>query len=74
MRPAVSRLITTYEGKVEFLILDYDNGELGEYRIRYRIDAHPAFAVVGPDGVLVANFLGPVEDNLLEEAIRKTLS
>ena len=66
--------MTTYEGQVEFLILDYDDRELGQYRIRYRIDAHPAFAVVGADSVLVANFLGPVDGKLLEEAIRKTLS
>jgi hypothetical protein len=63
----------TYKGKVAFLILDYDDKDLSEYRRQYRIGAHPSFAVLRGDGEIVANFVGPVLTDLLEDAILKAL-
>ena len=74
MRPAVRGLMDAYRGKVAFLILDYDDPDLSKYRTQYRIGAHPSFAIVRGNGEIVANFVGPVITDVLEDAILKALA
>ncbi len=62
-------LMDKYQGKVEFLILDYDDRGLTEYRSKFQIGAHPSFAVLDADGEIVANFVGQVPSAEFERAI-----
>lgn len=73
MRPVVRGLMDKYRGRVQFLILEYDNRDLTDVRRRFRIDSHPAFAVVRGDLEIVRNWIGPAPSFELEEAIVEAL-
>ena len=73
MRPVVRGLMDKYRGRVQFLILEYDNRDLNEIRQRFRITSHPAFAVVRGNLEIVQNWVGPAPTAELEDAILEAL-
>ena len=62
-------MMDKYQRQVEFLILDYDDRALTEYRSKFQIGAPPAFAVIDGDGEIVVNFVGQVSSAAFERAI-----
>ena len=73
MRPVVRGLMDKYRGRVQFLILEYDNRDLNEIRQRFRITSHPSFAVVRGNLEIVRNWVGPAPTAELEDAILEAL-
>ena len=73
MRPTVRGLMDGYEGRLEVLILDYDDERLSGYRSRFHIESHPSMAVVARDGSILANFVGVVPRDRLETAVQQAV-
>ena len=63
-----------YEGRIHVLIMDYDDGELSEYRRRLNATNHPSFAVIGADGAVVRSFQGVTAKADLVTAIEEVLA
>ncbi len=74
MRPVVLQLMDEYEGRIHVLIMDYDDGELSEYRRRLNATNHPSFAVIGADGAVVRSFQGVTAKADLVTAIEEVLA
>ena len=74
MRPVVLQLMDEYEGRIHVLIMDYDDGELSEYRRRLNATNHPSFAVIGADGAVVRSFQGVTAKADLVAAIEEVLA
>ncbi|HJN39600.1 MAG TPA: hypothetical protein QGH28_05425 [Chloroflexota bacterium] len=60
MRPTVRGLMDEYAGRVEILIMDYDDRDLDPYRMQYGATGHPSFAAINAAGEIVGNIVGPV--------------
>ncbi len=58
MRPTVRGLMDEYAGRVEILIMDYDDRD--PYRMQYGATGHPSFAAINAAGEVVGNIVGPV--------------
>lgn len=71
MRPTVRGLMEKYEGRVEILIMDYDDRSLDDYRRGYGATGHPSFAAINAAGEVVGNIVGPVPPEKLEAIVRE---
>ena len=67
-------LMDEYDGRIHVLIMDYDDGELSEYRNRFDATSHPSFAVIGADGAVVQSFHGVTDKADLVSVIEEALA
>ena len=74
MRPIMLELMDEYDGRIHVLIMDYDDGELSEYRNRFDATSHPSFAVIGADGAVVQSFHGVTDKADLVSVIEEALA
>ena len=66
MRPTVSGLMDRLDGRVEFLITDFDDYTLNKYRIRNGATSPPSFAGINSAGEVLDTIIGPVSAERLE--------
>ena len=66
MRPTVSGLMDRLDGRVEFLITDFDDHTLNKYRIRNGATSPPSFAGINSAGEVLDTIIGPVSAERLE--------
>jgi thioredoxin-like negative regulator of GroEL len=69
MRPTVRGLMEEYEGRVEILVMDYDDRSLDDYRRENGATGHPSFAAINADGQVVDVIIGPVPAETLEALV-----
>lgn len=69
MRPTVSGLMDRFGDRVEFLITDFDDHTLNEYRIRNGTTSPPSFAGINSGGEVLDTIIGPVSAERLEMLI-----
>jgi len=73
-RPVVHSLRPEYQGRVNFVILDFDLQEDRDLAAALGISGHPTFAVVPPDGESSAAFdrrFGPQLPDVLRELLNQ---
>ncbi len=71
MRPTVRGLMDQYEGRVEFLIMDYDDRTLSDYRRQNGATGHPSFAAINAAGEVLDLIIGPVPPEQLEAIVAR---
>lgn len=58
-----------YLGRVEILIMDYDDRTLDDYRRQFGATSHPSFAAINAAGEVVDVIIGPVPAEQLEALV-----
>jgi thiol:disulfide interchange protein len=71
MRPVVDGLQREYGERVAFAGVDYYNPSNRELSARYKVFGHPTFVVLNPEGEVVSQFTGFVEESELDAALQR---
>ena len=58
-----------YEGRVEILVMDYDDRDLDPYRLQFGATGHPSFAAINAAGEVVGIIVGPVPPEKLQALV-----
>lgn len=69
MKPVVNGLEQSYGGDIEFLRLNAAVGEGRDVFMYYGMPGHPSYLLLAPDGEVLWRGLGPVNREVLEQAI-----
>jgi hypothetical protein len=73
MAPVVHGLEAKYEGEMNFIYLDIDDGSNDSYKreLGYRVQPH--FFLLNENGEIVQQWLGRVTSEVLEDAFEEAL-
>ena len=73
MAPIVDGLEDKYGERVKFMRLDFDDPEQNQQARKLGLFGHPAFALIKPNGEVMARFTGEIARAKLEAAIVELL-
>ncbi len=73
MTPVVHRLEAKYHDRVRFVYLDIDDPRTEPLKRALGFRVQPHFFLVGPDGTVLQQWAGAVDEAQLERAIRQAL-
>lgn len=70
----MSGLEDTFDGRVDFIILDWDDMSLDAQREALNITARTQYVLVDPEGNVVQRWYGILNENQIEDEIEGILS
>jgi hypothetical protein len=74
MTPIVDRLETQYSAEIAFVRLNARDNDLGQRTFDMAaLPGHPAFLILQPNGSEAWRHVGPVEQGMIDQALRNAL-
>lgn len=70
----MSGLEDTFEGQVEFVMLNWDDSSLSEIRQKLSITDRAQYLLVDPDGTVIKRWYGTLNESAIESEIRDIIN
>ena len=74
MRPSVRRLEETYQGQIDFHILNIDHASTTQLARQFQVTGIPMIVLLNPDGKLVQRLTGLQTEAELIEAVETLIA